>query len=235
MATILGLLLWWTAIDDAKGYHPDQATIVYVSDVGECRSAERAGSAEPSLRNYEICSATAANRLRPPHRGTASISVRGRICSHGLVLRLDPGPRSLAAALAALAWERPATRSLGSRRLGRCGNIWSFVFGTLVVSSGGTEGHLVSARPLLPSHRAHVSSRAAPVYRAFNNQSFGTAHWVFALLFLIFTGASAVLQYIEIAFLARSHTDRKHLRRNAVIKLWVIGLAFVGASGFIVT
>ncbi|KAM0792579.1 hypothetical protein ACM66B_005241 [Microbotryomycetes sp. NB124-2] len=34
LATLLGLLLWWTIADDARRYEPDQATIAYVSDVG---------------------------------------------------------------------------------------------------------------------------------------------------------------------------------------------------------
>ncbi|KAK4053163.1 hypothetical protein OIV83_001898 [Microbotryomycetes sp. JL201] len=39
LATLLGLLLWWTIADDAKRYETDQATIAYVSDVGAAHQA----------------------------------------------------------------------------------------------------------------------------------------------------------------------------------------------------
>ncbi|KAK4058613.1 hypothetical protein OIO90_000057 [Microbotryomycetes sp. JL221] len=64
----------------------------------------------------------------------------------------------------------------------------------------------------------------------FNNQAFSTAHWILALMFLIFTALSAIAEVLEIYSLSRSHPDRRHLMRNVWIKLFVISLAILGDS-----
>ncbi|ORY79719.1 Frag1/DRAM/Sfk1, partial [Leucosporidium creatinivorum] len=68
----------------------------------------------------------------------------------------------------------------------------------------------------------------------FNNRDHSTAHWTFAALFLAFIALSALAQVFEVHWLSRSHPDRKHLHRNSIIKMVVIGLAYIGAALFII-
>ncbi|KAG0151491.1 hypothetical protein CROQUDRAFT_56726 [Cronartium quercuum f. sp. fusiforme G11] len=66
----------------------------------------------------------------------------------------------------------------------------------------------------------------------FNTFSHPTLHWSFTLLFIIFVGASAISQTLEILYLHQDHPDILHLRRNVFIKLSIVSLAILIAIIF---
>lgn len=57
----------------------------------------------------------------------------------------------------------------------------------------------------------------------------------FTAVFVVCIAISALCQTIEIWFLKQDHVERKHLRRNAIIKWIIVGTAIAAAIAFVGT
>ncbi|GAA5876808.1 hypothetical protein JCM3774_003479, partial [Rhodotorula dairenensis] len=68
-----------------------------------------------------------------------------------------------------------------------------------------------------------------------NDRDFPTVHWSFTAVFVVCIAISALFQTIEIWFLKQDHVERKHLRRNAIIKWIIVGTAVAAAIAFVGT
>ncbi|KWU43465.1 hypothetical protein RHOSPDRAFT_13637, partial [Rhodotorula sp. JG-1b] len=68
-----------------------------------------------------------------------------------------------------------------------------------------------------------------------NDRDFPTVHWSFTAVFVVCIAISALCQTIEIWFLKQDHVERKHLRRNAIIKWIIVGTAVAAAIAFVGT
>eukprot|EP01117_Protostelium_nocturnum_P004899 TRINITY_DN1777_c0_g1_i1.p1 TRINITY_DN1777_c0_g1~~TRINITY_DN1777_c0_g1_i1.p1 ORF type:complete len:273 (+),score=50.69 TRINITY_DN1777_c0_g1_i1:188-1006(+) len=62
------------------------------------------------------------------------------------------------------------------------------------------------------------------IFDVFNH---GTAHWILTIVFVLGVAISAIFQFIEIVLLKKDHPLRKHLKRNATIKLVLVLLAIL--------
>ncbi|GAA5939103.1 Frag1/DRAM/Sfk1 family protein [Sporobolomyces koalae] len=69
----------------------------------------------------------------------------------------------------------------------------------------------------------------------FNDQAFPKVHWSFTAIFVVCIAVSALCQTIEIHWLRLDHVERKHLRRNAIIKWIIVGTAIAAAIAFAAT
>jgi undecaprenyl pyrophosphate phosphatase UppP len=67
------------------------------------------------------------------------------------------------------------------------------------------------------------------IFDAFHHS---TAHWSLTVVFIVCVALSAIFQTLEIFYLKQDHPDRNHLRRNALIKIIVVGLAVIVAICF---
>lgn len=54
----------------------------------------------------------------------------------------------------------------------------------------------------------------------------------FTAIFVVCIAISALLQTVEIWLLKQDHVDRKHLKRNAIIKWIIVGTAIAAAIAF---
>ncbi|BGP19481.1 hypothetical protein JCM10213_006301 [Rhodosporidiobolus nylandii] len=165
LATLLGLLLWWAVDDNAKQYKIDQATIIYVSNIGaEHQALFIAGTCLTSFF-YAL----------------ALISER---------------------------WLRHLRRIPGAlRRRDRNADIVCCVFGLL-------------------------GAVALIILACFNCVAFPNVHWSFTAIFVVCIAISAAAQTLELHWLHQDHVDRKHLKRNAIIKWLVVGCAIAAAIAF---
>ncbi|EGG04397.1 uncharacterized protein MELLADRAFT_44172 [Melampsora larici-populina 98AG31] len=59
----------------------------------------------------------------------------------------------------------------------------------------------------------------------FNTFAHSTLHWSFTILFILCVAFSSICQTIEIIYLHQDHPSRAHLKRNALLKLCIVGLA----------
>lgn len=68
----------------------------------------------------------------------------------------------------------------------------------------------------------------------FDAVNYSNVHWSMTAVFVVCIAVSAACQTAEVILLKGDHVDRKHLRRNAWIKLGIVGLAIAGAIAFAV-
>ncbi|GAA5914919.1 hypothetical protein JCM6882_008109 [Rhodosporidiobolus microsporus] len=116
-----------------------------------------------------------------------------------------------ALALASERWLRHLRRIPGAlRRRDRNADIVSVVFGFL-------------------------GAIALVVLACFNAVAFPNVHWSFTAIFVVCIAISALAQTLELHWLRQDHVDRKHLKRNAIIKWLIVGCAVAGAIAFAAT
>ncbi|KAL8280353.1 hypothetical protein RQP46_007270 [Phenoliferia psychrophenolica] len=164
-ATLLGLLLWWIIDDNHKTYMIDEATVVFISDVGAA------------------------------HRGLFIPGTALTFITYSATLLTER-------------WLRHLRRIPGAlRRRERYADILAVVFGMI----GGLALMLLS------------------ILNAFD---YSTAHWILTAVFVVCVAISAACQTAETMWLERDHTERKHLRRNAIWKLVIVSLAIAFAIVF---
>lgn len=167
-ATLLGLLLWWTVEDDAKPYKIDQASVVFISNVGAAHKALFVAGCALTFVFWTLTLLT-ERWLRHIRRIPGSL--------HKRETRID---------------------------------IASVVFGIL----GGLALLMLSI---------------------FDAVNYPPVHWSFTAVFVVCIALSALFGTLETMWLERDHTDRKHLRRNAILKLCIVVIAIAGAIAFAAT
>ncbi|GAA6049586.1 hypothetical protein NBRC10513_005926 [Rhodotorula toruloides] len=77
-----------------------------------------------------------------------------------------------------------------------------------------------------------LGSIALVLLSCLNDLAFPNAHWSMAAVFIVCIAISALCQTLEIMWLKQDHIDRKHLRRNAIIKWIIVVLAICCAICF---
>jgi len=164
-ATLLGLLLWWVATDDAKAYQRDEATVVFISDSGAA------------------------------HKWFFILGTGLTLAGFTMTLLFER-------------WLRHVDRIPGTvRSRERTFDILAIVFGI----AGSVALLLLS------------------IFDAFNHS---TIHWSLTVVFIVCIALCAIFQTAEIFALKKDHPDRKHLKRNAIIKIAVVTLAVILAICF---
>ncbi|POY75928.1 hypothetical protein BMF94_1012 [Rhodotorula taiwanensis] len=68
-----------------------------------------------------------------------------------------------------------------------------------------------------------------------NDRIYPNVHWSFTAIFVVCIAISALLQTVEIWLLKQDHVERKHLKRNAIIKWIIVGFAIACAIAFVGT
>ncbi|SCV69554.1 BQ2448_2574 [Microbotryum intermedium] len=169
----LGLLLWWVIDDNMRQYMIDEATVVFISDVGAA------------------------------HKG---LFVPG--CALTFVF--------FSATLLTERWLRHVRRIPGAL------NKKETVYGILCCVFG----------VIVPKEAEQPAGDYGRIFDAFNHS---TAHGTLTLVCVVCIALSAVFQTLEVMRLRSDHSDRNHLRRNAIIKLVIVSVAVAGAIGFGVT
>ncbi|TNY23866.1 Frag1/DRAM/Sfk1 family-domain-containing protein [Rhodotorula diobovata] len=162
---ILGLLLWWAIDDNAKQYQVEQATIVYVSNIGAAHQWLFIFLGSMTAVFY-ILSLLAERWLRH--------------------LRRIPGPLR----------KRDRNADIAACVFGICGGI------------------------------------ALILLTCFNAVTHSTGHWTCTAIFVVCIALSALCQTLELHWLHQDHVDRKHLRRNAILKWIIVGTAVAAAIAF---
>ncbi|KAK4052807.1 hypothetical protein OIV83_002094 [Microbotryomycetes sp. JL201] len=69
----------------------------------------------------------------------------------------------------------------------------------------------------------------------FDANNYANVHWSMTAVFVVCIAICAILQTTEVMLLERDHPGRKHLRRNAIVKLSIVLVAVAGAIAFIGT
>ncbi|GAA5863106.1 hypothetical protein JCM8547_002799 [Rhodosporidiobolus lusitaniae] len=76
---------------------------------------------------------------------------------------------------------------------------------------------------------------ALVILACFNCEAFPNVHWSFTAVFVVCIAISAAAQTLELHWLRQDHVERNHLKRNAIIKWVIVGLAICGAVAFAAT
>ncbi|GJN93145.1 hypothetical protein Rhopal_006192-T1 [Rhodotorula paludigena] len=167
---LISVLAWFALIltDDAERYQTDQATIVYVSNIGAERQGIFIGLGTVTAVFY-ILSLLAERWLRH--------------------LRRIPGPLR----------KRDRNADIAACVFGICGAI------------------------------------ALILLTCFNAVTHPNGHWACTAIFVVCIALSAICQTLEIWWLKQDHVERKHLRRNAIIKWIIVVFAVACAIAFAAT
>ncbi|GAA5968591.1 hypothetical protein JCM11641_007688 [Rhodosporidiobolus odoratus] len=70
------------------------------------------------------------------------------------------------------------------------------------------------------------------ILACFNDLAFPNVHWSFTAIFVVCIAISALAQTLELHWIRQDHVDRKHLKRNAIIKWLIVAFAICGAIAF---
>ncbi|WWC88108.1 uncharacterized protein L201_003012 [Kwoniella dendrophila CBS 6074] len=77
-----------------------------------------------------------------------------------------------------------------------------------------------------------IGSAGLVLLSAFNAFDHSTIHWTMTLVFIVGVALSAIFQSAEIWSLHKDHPDRKSLKRNSILKLFVVTVAVACAIAF---
>jgi len=77
-----------------------------------------------------------------------------------------------------------------------------------------------------------IGAAGLVILSVFNDQTHPTIHWIFALVFIVFTALCALFQLLEVSSLSKDHPDRPHLRRNGWFKVGIVTIAVAIAVAF---
>ncbi|GAA6009739.1 hypothetical protein JCM10207_004176 [Rhodosporidiobolus poonsookiae] len=77
-----------------------------------------------------------------------------------------------------------------------------------------------------------LGALALIILACFNCNAFPNVHWSFTAIFVVCIAISALAQTLELHWLRQDHVERKHLKRNAIIKWLIVAFAICGAIAF---
>jgi len=77
-----------------------------------------------------------------------------------------------------------------------------------------------------------IGATALILLSCFKSTRFSTVHWICTCIFVLGVAISCIFQTWEMFALKEDHPDRKHLRRNAIMKAVIVAIAIAVAIGF---
>lgn len=124
------------------------------------------------------------------------------------------------------------------------GNALTFVFFSLTLLTERWLHHIRRIPGSLIKHETNLDiasvvfgilgGLALLMLAIFDAVNYKNVHWSMTAVFVVCIAVSCACQTAEVMLLERTHVGRKHLRRNAIVKLIIVTVAIAGAIAFAV-